>query len=419
MADTKGPTNNKLAMSRALGTAFLNHQVEQLEKSVTNGPTSGNWRDRKQAQADHNNQSGRGNVNHPSKRPPHPPGIKPGKKKGNEFAEREKCDPKSRRRSSEDFKPEKDADVVVVDASVLVHALYQVKKWCRDGREEVVIVPLEALNTLDLLKKGTTALAQRARAASRILEAQVGTNPRILVQRDDAFVPWDNIPFVDIPASAGNDKDMPPWVTAPLDSGSPEWVRRTICCARWEVENTDHADNDHGFVKATASNKRKVLLAVLSSSPIQLSPKTQTVKLAEATSETLTSPVPLPAPHLHASKHEPRSAGTLVTHWAAKAGIEMLQVAPTLPSSSPPHPAANAKVSDDEDRRKRIPPFHGPQVSRGRRNSHQVAAATSGGGGSTGLVERPAAVMAMMERVSQPSKVVRVLARGEKLDPDP
>jgi hypothetical protein len=35
------------------------------------------------------------------------------------------------------------------------------------------------------------------------------------------------------------------------------------------------------------------------------------------------------------------------------------------------------------------------------------------------MVERPPAVMAMMEMVAQPSKVVRVLARGEKLDPDP
>ena len=45
---------------------------------------------------------------------------------------------------SEDDK-DKDADVVVVDASVLVHALHQVKRWCRDGREEVVIVPLEGM----------------------------------------------------------------------------------------------------------------------------------------------------------------------------------------------------------------------------------------------------------------------------------
>lgn len=46
------------------------------------------------------------------------------------------------RRVSDDQR-DKDADVVVVDASVLIHALYQVKKWCRDGREEIVIVPLE------------------------------------------------------------------------------------------------------------------------------------------------------------------------------------------------------------------------------------------------------------------------------------
>ena len=81
-----------------------------------------------------------------------------------------------------------------------------------------------ALNTLDLLKKGTTVLAQRARAASRILEAQVGTNPRIRVQRDDAFVLWDDIPFVDQAAAAAG-------------LASPEWVRRTICCARWELEH--------------------------------------------------------------------------------------------------------------------------------------------------------------------------------------
>jgi hypothetical protein len=47
------------------------------------------------------------------------------------------------RKSSEEARGDKDADIVVVDASVLVHALHQVKKWCRDGRDEIVIVPLE------------------------------------------------------------------------------------------------------------------------------------------------------------------------------------------------------------------------------------------------------------------------------------
>lgn len=41
---------------------------------------------------------------------------------------------------------DKDVDIIVVDASVLVHALYQVKKWCRDGRAEILIVPLEGVS---------------------------------------------------------------------------------------------------------------------------------------------------------------------------------------------------------------------------------------------------------------------------------
>lgn len=47
------------------------------------------------------------------------------------------------RKSNEELRGGKDADIIVVDASVLVHALHQVKKWCRDGRDEIVIVPLE------------------------------------------------------------------------------------------------------------------------------------------------------------------------------------------------------------------------------------------------------------------------------------
>lgn len=377
MSEKKVPNACKLAMSRALGAAFLNHQVEQLEKTVSNnGPASGNWRDRRQA--------------HERTYSPGSPGATATKRGPNPVAQRKKggetpvdrttnISPTARKRSGEEER--KDADVVVVDASVLVNALYQVKKWCRDGREEIVIVPLEALNTLDLLKKGTTALAQRARAASRILEAQVGTNPRIRVQRDDAFVLWDKIGFQDTTSS----------------SGSPEWVRRTICCARWEL---DHADEE---LKNDPTRKSiphpKVVLAVLASS-LNLSPQTVPLKLADGSESPLT-PVPLPAPVLPAShKHEPRSAGVLVSQWAAKAGITVLPIEPTLPG----------RGAEDDDRPKRP---HG----RGRRPSATDYNGPSGQ--KVGLVERPPAVMAMMEMVAQPSKVVRVLARGEKLDPDP
>jgi len=132
-------------MSRALGAAFLSHQVEQLEKSVTHGPASGNWRDRRQPSAELGHANRRGVINHAPKQRP-PSGNRPPKKPVAESVhETEHSTARSQkpRRSNEELRGDKDADVVVVDASVLVHALHQVKKWCRDGRDEIVIVPLE------------------------------------------------------------------------------------------------------------------------------------------------------------------------------------------------------------------------------------------------------------------------------------
>ncbi|KAH7886755.1 hypothetical protein F5I97DRAFT_1045057 [Phlebopus sp. FC_14] len=394
MAESKGPappaTANKLAMSRALGAAFLSHQVEQLEKSVTRAP--GNWRDQRQMQAEIGNGNRRNVINHGARQRP-VSGHKPVKKELHAENEREQGEMKPKpRKSSEEVRHEKDADLVVIDASVLVHALHQVKKWCKDGREEIVIIPLEALNTLDLLKKGTSPLAQRARSASRILEAQVGTNPRIRVQRDDAFVPWDRIEFKDI--ATDDDKEKSASQTLHL-SGSPEWVRRMICCARWEVDNAALT------LDRTNVGKPKVVLAVLSPS----SGPAQVGRAADATIE-FSSPVPLPAPSPHAHKYEPRSAGVLIGHWAARAGIELLELDASATAATPT-PSAQPRSVEEDERGKR-------QGARGRRNSH-----TTGGSPRTGLVERPAAVMQMMEVVAQPSKVVRVLARGEKLEPDP
>ena len=250
---------------------------------------------------------------------------------------------------------------------------------------------------MDLLKKGSSSLAQKARSASRILEAQVGTNPRIRVQRDDAFVPWDKIAFEDATESNPN--------------SCPEWVRRIICCALWETEHPEEelkASDGRGFeANATPKNDEpkahNVVLAVLSSAP-NLSPQSISLKLADMSvgSEPPLAPVPLPAPTVpHAIKHEVRSVGALVTSWGTKAKIQLLGVEPALPGR------------DEDDRSKRSHPSHGS--NRNRRSSgsdhHPVA--------KSGLVERPPAVMAMMGMISQPNRVVRVLARGEKLDADP
>ena len=137
----KGPmlTANKLAMSKALGAAFLNHQVEQLEKSVS-AKDNGGWRDRRFTPAQANTDYSRGPNN--ARRTPqgaagHGPKVA---KRGGERTEVNGAEDRRRREGAIE---DKDADIVVVDASVLVHAISQVKKWCRDGRQEIVIVPLE------------------------------------------------------------------------------------------------------------------------------------------------------------------------------------------------------------------------------------------------------------------------------------
>ncbi|THV02614.1 hypothetical protein K435DRAFT_716754 [Dendrothele bispora CBS 962.96] len=372
---------SKIAMSRALGAAFLSHQVEQLEKSVSNGAASGNWRDRKY---------GPGNTTYNSapmsKRQPNSPNkpTNSNRRRGGDNQSNESAvDQGSRRRSNSDS--EKDADVVVVDASVLIHSISSLKRWSRNGREEVVIVPLEALNTLDLLKKGNNSLAQKARAASRILEAQVGTNPRIRVQRDEAYVLWDKIKFNE---SSAEDKP------AAASYGSPEWVRRVISCAQWEVNNA-------------ASTAPKVVIAICTS--VTASPQASALRLPDESAPM--TPVPLPAPshHSHTNKHEPRTAGAHVAYWANKAGIKILEVKPAPPmpshanSNSQSH-SGNARSSSEDERPKRILPRN-----RGPNNDKLRG----------GLVERSPAVLAMMEMVQRPEhKVVRVLARGEKLDPD-
>lgn len=386
-------------MSRALGAAFLNHQVEQLEKSVNNRiPGTTNWRDRR---VPHSDQGGRGSF----EKHPNPPGAltsrrvsgSPPKQRIDDRALRNPSDKKQKRGQG----LTKDADVIVLDASVLIHALGQLKKWSREGREEIIIVPLEGellicfsflelyplsvLNTLDLLKKGTSPLSQRARAASRVLEAQVGTNPRIRVQQDDAFVSWEDISFN---TNAPN----------PL-MGSPQWLRRTICCPCWEVKHAAAQETSSGTEVEPRNANSKFVFAVIAqhSEPMTLAPKNPSV---------VESPVPLPTPHVN--KFEPRTTGTLAAYWAARAGLDVLEVQPLQDDT---HGNRKHEEADGAPRHRKNTPHqnHGKN-----RNGGAPPILRSG----KGLVERPPAVKAMMDVVSQPTRVVRVLARGEKLEPD-
>jgi hypothetical protein len=134
-------------MSRALGAAFLSHQVEQLEKSVSAAPPrpspsrnhNNNWRDRQRSHPQQSPDSKRGQF----------PigGIRITTAHGHQQHQQQQKERPgtTRNRGAEDAQKTsaKEADVIVVDASVLVNALGRVKKWCRDGQEEVIIIPLE------------------------------------------------------------------------------------------------------------------------------------------------------------------------------------------------------------------------------------------------------------------------------------
>ena len=127
--------NTVIIMTSNLGAAFLNHKVEQLEKAVHTG---GNWRERRAPDSWRGSDTKRTVT-----------GPKVIKKRSDEGVEERARHPDGQRgereheRRSEDGKGPKDADVVVVAASVLIHGLYHLKKWCREGREEIVIIPLE------------------------------------------------------------------------------------------------------------------------------------------------------------------------------------------------------------------------------------------------------------------------------------
>lgn len=139
-------------MSRALGAAFLGHQVAQLESRINTSPSSsprGGGRGRGSRggrvwNPDRDRGGGGGGQRvrkrsfslHPV---PAEPGLEPAQLPSNTpvtapTSQGVPVAPKERPVM---------ANVIVLDASVLVYALGQVKRWCKEERKETLIVPLE------------------------------------------------------------------------------------------------------------------------------------------------------------------------------------------------------------------------------------------------------------------------------------
>jgi hypothetical protein len=211
------------------------------------------------------------------------------------------------------------------------------------------------------------------------------------VQRDDAFVPWDNITI----SQSTEDGER--------ENISPEWARCIVCCARWEVDNAKKTSVE-------ASSTPHVVLAVC-----------QQTMAPPGNNSASGSPMP--------TYHVARASGMLMSIWARNAGIEVLDVSPAIPGAGKTEEDKHKETEDKKARRM----SDGYGRGRGRGRGAIGATGTSPGGGrgikgggfgggvktgkpGKGLVERPATVIAMME----PGRpIVRVLARGEKLDAPP
>ncbi|KAG8758473.1 hypothetical protein FRC12_010002 [Ceratobasidium sp. 428] len=173
-----------------------------------------------------------------------------------------------------------------------------------------------------------------------------------LLHRDDAFIRWDTI-AAKSPSGASSVPNQPDARWKVEGAGAPEWMKRIVCCAKWEVN-------------AASADGKRVALAVVDSKDSAAAGR----------------------------HHEPLVEGELVREWATKLGLEVLEVEREKPAGSPGKGERRARGGGGGGR------ANGPTPGRGR--------------GRGGLVEKPApAIM-----VPPAGKVIRVLARGEKLDPE-
>jgi hypothetical protein len=78
------------------------------------------------------------------------------------------------RRSVEQERKGKKADIVVVDGGVLIHALYQVKQ-CRDGRDDVIIVPLKGTSITTIIFIETHCFVCNAQYIGSVEERDVSS----------------------------------------------------------------------------------------------------------------------------------------------------------------------------------------------------------------------------------------------------
>ncbi|KAK8861523.1 hypothetical protein IAR55_002345 [Kwoniella newhampshirensis] len=257
-AGTEDLATRQARLQKALSTAYLNHQIAELEnkvKSTTLKATAEQFRPRNSGQL----QQGALATTAAA------PAVIPNAGNGPGAVEsRAIADPPNLKDMNDDLGRPDDLEadelaagheddewrVVVIDVSALMWAKNAVKRLVQKGWE--IIVPLEAIRTLDLLKKGSSASAVAARQAARYIEhalryhsllssdpsitVQTGTNYKkgrgVRLQREDEVRPVDAmIDELALPPMDG-------------EESLPGWVESIFSCVSYFKRVMDAEDSD-------------------------------------------------------------------------------------------------------------------------------------------------------------------------------
>ncbi|KAL1410377.1 hypothetical protein Q8F55_004385 [Vanrija albida] len=211
--------DKKAALSKALSAAYLEHQIADLESRVNAIGVD----DKDKAGGAGTEPKGPTPANRSPTRAPRGRG-------GHQQHQQRRIDEGS---SASDSDNEPDGwRVAVVDVSALMWAPKSVRRLVQRGYE--VVVPLDAVRTLDMLKKGSAVVALAARAATRYVEhasrhwRPVSADPSLAVQAGTHYKKGRGLRLQRDEESAA-----PPAAAMAGDTPPPKWVASVLGCAAY------------------------------------------------------------------------------------------------------------------------------------------------------------------------------------------
>ncbi|MBW0505890.1 hypothetical protein O181_045605 [Austropuccinia psidii MF-1] len=231
--ETSSTSSDRDKLSRALGAAFLKHQVQQLEKNLDDLSFSRNnhqIRSTKPNSSKKSNHSQNNKSNSALNPPNHPRPIK------------------------------------IIDTSVLIHALPILKKWNRQGKFNIVI-PLHAISELDFLKTSPPPIHGLVKDATCWLDQQFQNSfhsthhslKQFAPQRTGDEASWDELsqrftsPPIEVASVPVLTEEGDESARQLLSTDLPRHLRSLFQCALWHQSKASTRQECHLVIFSSPS----------------------------------------------------------------------------------------------------------------------------------------------------------------------